>query len=104
MSTYFKYLTEGVGQHQWGYGIHRTVVNADPNSTEFITKVPYTFISAGYKDARGDWFVCLRMNVDIDTPQKRRPMTNKTNMQYTWCEMMHEFAQEYATKHSQVIC
>jgi hypothetical protein len=100
MPSYYKHLTEGVGQYQWGYGIRRTVIKADPKEPEFITKVPYAFTSAGYKDNNGDWFVCLRMNVDQDMPQKRRPMNNNTDMRKTWFEMMHEFAHEYALKNS----
>jgi len=96
--SYFNYLTEGVEQHQWGYGIHRTTLNADPHSNTFAIRVPYTFTSAGYKDEMGGWFACLHMNADLDSPQKRRPMNKSSNMKQLWFEMMVEFADEYARK------
>lgn len=88
--SYFNYLTAGVEQHQWGYGIHRTTLNT--------SELSYIFTGAGFKNEMGDWFACVRMNADPDSPQKRRPMNKGSNMVALWFEMIHEFEQEFAIK------
>lgn len=97
--SYFNFLTEGITGKQWGYGIRRVKLTADPNAPEFVRKVPYAFTTSGFKDQEGNWFACLRMNVDQHTPKKMRPMNQHSHIHQLWGEMMLEFAQEYAEKH-----
>jgi hypothetical protein len=97
--SYFNFLTEGITGKQWGYGIRRVKLTADPNAPEFVRKVPYTFTSSGFKDQEGNWFACLRMNVDQHSRKKMRPMNQDSLIHQLWGEMMLEFAQEYADKH-----
>jgi len=99
--SYFNYLTEGITGDKWGYGIRRIKLTADPNAPDFLRQVPYTYTSSGFKDQEGNWFVCLRMNVDQHSPQKRQPMNQHSGINQSWGEMMLEFAQEYADKHKQ---
>jgi len=99
----FNFLTEGIADNEWGYGIRRVKLNADPNSPEFVIKVPYTFTSSGFKDQEGNWFVCLRMNVDQHSKKKMRPMNQDSHMHQLWGEMMLEFSEEYAQKNNQTI-
>ena len=98
----FNYLTEGIVAKEWGYGIRRVKLTVNPNAPEFVTKIPYTFTSSGFKDQEGNWFVCLRMNVDQHTPKKMRPMNQHSHIHQLWGEMMLEFAQEYAHKNNQL--
>jgi hypothetical protein len=95
----FTYLTEGIVAKEWGYGIRRVKLTVNPNAPEFVTKIPYTFTSSGFKDQEDNWFVCLRMNVDQHTQKKMRPMNQHSNINQLWGEMMLEFALEYAEKH-----
>ena len=95
----FTYLTEGIVAKEWGYGIRRVKLTVNPNAPEFVTKIPYTFTSSGFKDQEGNWFVCLRMNVDQHTQKKMRPMNQHSNINQLWGEMMLEFALEYADKY-----
>ena len=97
--SYVNFLKEGINGNQWGYGIRRVKLNADPNAPEFVTRVPYTYTSSGFKNQEGNWFVCLRMNVDQHSPQKMQPMNQHSHIHQLWGEMMLEFAQEYADKH-----
>jgi len=98
-NTTFNYLMEGVSNEEWGYGIRRITIKANTNAPEFVKCIPYTFTSAGFKSQEGNWFVCLRMNVDQYSPQKMRPMSQTAQFQQLWGAMMLEFAQEYADKH-----
>ena len=95
----FSFLTERIVDKEWGYGIRRVKLTVNPNAPEFVTKIPYTFISSGFRDQEGNWFACLRMNVDQHTPKKMRPMNQHSPIHQLWGEMMLEFAQEYAEKH-----
>jgi len=95
-NTFYKHLTAGVDNGQWGYGIHRVKLTADTKDTEFARQVPYTFITAGFKTKEGNWFTCMQMNVDKHTPQKMRPMNQYTDIHQLWGAMMAECAREYA--------
>jgi hypothetical protein len=94
--TLYDFLTEGVSDKQWGYGLRRMSVTADKNTPEFYHQSPYSFTSMGHKDQGNQWQVCLRMNVEQDIPLKMRPMDKDTNIRGLWCEMMIEFGKEYA--------
>ena len=97
-----KTLMEGLDDDQWGYGIRRISVTIDPTvDIGGYHAIPYTFTSLGYKDARGKWFVGLRMNVDQHSPLKMRPMNANTDLTSAWAEMMKEFVKEYVAKHKQ---
>jgi len=100
--SYFNYLTEGISGNQWGYGIRRVTLKADPNAPEFVTRVPYTYTSSGFKSQEGNWFVSMRMNVDQHSPQKMQPMNQDSHIHQLWGKMMLEFAQEYANKSNQI--
>jgi len=96
----YNQLTDGIASNVWGYGMRRIKLTADPNVPEFVTRVPYTFTTFGFKNQAGEWFVCVRMNIDQHSPQKMRPMNPESDIYQLWGEMMLEFADEYARKHT----
>ena len=49
----------------------RVKLTVNPNAPEFVTKRYLTHLLVlGFKDQEGNWFVCLRMNVDQYSPKK----------------------------------
>jgi len=96
----YNQLTDGLSDKEWGYGLRRIKLAVEP-AVNFLARVPYTFTSSGFKSQDGEWFVCVRMNVDQHSPQKMRPMNAREDIYQLWGEMMLEFADEYAAKHNQ---
>jgi hypothetical protein len=92
-TNWFTFIQEGIEKETWGYGFRRITIKH-----EILQKIPYTFTSAGFKDKNGNWWVCLRMNVD-HIPEKKLPFplqcTNEA-FQQSCCYMMNAFVDEYA--------
>jgi len=98
-ANWFAFVQEGIEKETWGYGFRRITINH-----EIPQKIPYTFTSSGFKDKNGNWWVCLRMNVDQHSPEKKLPFPppqQRTNeaFQQSCGYMMNAFVEEYAQKH-----
>jgi|TARA_B110000495_G_C22881192_1_gene513917 hypothetical protein len=94
----FTFIQEGIEPGTWGYGIRRVTIKH-----EIPQKIPYTFTSAGFKDKNGNWWTCLRMNVDQHIPEKKHPfpIEQRTNDAFkeSCSYMMDAFVEEYIQKH-----
>ena len=102
MTTYKEILTEGILDHNWGYGRKRIKVTVPEN----IAKCPYTFTGLGYKDQEGKLFLGLRMNIDNPGPLNLKEWTEGMNVERMWGFMITELLNEFvkantATKKAQ---
>lgn len=98
-TNWFSFIQEGIENNTWGYGFRRITIKH-----EIPQEIPYTFTASGFKDANGNWWLCLRMNVDQHSPEKKLPfppsyqLTNQSFQENCAC-MMNAFVKEYAKKH-----
>ncbi len=90
---FISYILEGLGgEGIWGYGIHRVRVMASNKKDD--TAYPYAFTSMGFKSQDGELYICLRMNIDQNSPMKKRRLL-PTSDGYALCgEMMNKLIDE----------
>jgi len=94
--TFNSQILEGLSGDIWGYGTRRIQVVAPDNQR--YTHCPYTFTSMGFKSREGEIYICLRMNIDQNSPLKKRRLLSTSDCYLLCGEMMGEFATEFAKK------
>ena len=77
-----------------GYGTKRILVT----STESAQICPFNFTASGFCSPNGCLWLCLRMNVDQNSPEKRRSWDGRENPFIKIGEMMNEFIKELLVK------